>query len=230
MSDMLRFDQHPAHAGTTLRWAKPEHGAMIKLISTPIRKLLRFPLFQFGIVIFLILVMQAANEQSVLGEAFDALDKIVDSSVAGASAIFTVKSFTKSWLTFGFMIGYVYLACWLILSMARIGIRLLVDFMGRKNVFWLRSVIARERGIGAYRAWLPLEKIRPAQVPQQVWEETYAWPRDNKPPYPPFRRRVLRGIAAYIGLVLLIALLLQAFTPLPALAWLFDLLKRTTGF
>jgi len=203
---------------------------MIKLLSTPIRKLLRFPLFQFGIVIFLILVMQAASEQTILGEAFNALDKIVDSSVGAASAIFTVRSFTKSWLTFGFMIGYVYLACWLIFSLARIAIRFLVDFIGRKNVFWLRSAIARERGIGAYRAWVPLERIRPTNVAQHVWEETYAWPQGDKPPYPPFRRRVLRVIAAYLGLFLLVVILLQAFTPLPALAWLGDLLKRITGF
>jgi len=48
---------------------------------------------------FLILVMQAANEQTVLGEAFNALDRIVDSSVGAVSALFTVRSFTKSWLT-----------------------------------------------------------------------------------------------------------------------------------
>lgn len=203
---------------------------MIKLLSTPIRKLLRFPLFQFGIVIFLILVMQAASEQTVLGEAFNALDKIVDSSVGAASAIFTVRSFTKSWLTFGFMIGYVYLACWLIFSLARIAIRFVVDFIGRKNVFWLRGAIARERGIGAYRAWLPLERIRPTNVSQHEWEETYAWPRSDKPPYPPLARRVLRVIAAYLGLSLLVVMLLQAFTPLPALAWVVDLLKRITGF
>jgi hypothetical protein len=202
---------------------------MIKLLSAPFQKLLRFPLFQFAIVIFLILVMQAADERTVLGEAFNALDKIVDSSVGAASAIFTVKSFTKSWLTFGLMIGYVYLACWLIISLARIGIRFLVDFIGRRNIFWLRSTIARERGVGAYRAWLPLEKIRPTHVPQQVWEETYAWPRDNKPPYPPLRRRAFRAIAAYLGLFLAVALLLQLFTPLPVLGWLADLLKRTTG-
>jgi hypothetical protein len=203
---------------------------MIKLLSTPIRKVLRFPLFQFGVVIFLILVMQAANEQTVLGEAFSALDRIVDSSVGAASTFFTVRSFTKSWLTFGFMIGYVYLACWLIFSLARIGIRLLVDFVGRHNLFWLRSTIARERGIGAYRAWLPLEKIRPANVPQPAWEETYAWPRGDKPPYPPLPRRVLRVIAAYLGLFLAVVMLLQAFTPVPALAWLVDLFKRVTGF
>jgi hypothetical protein len=203
---------------------------MIKLLSTPIRKILRFPLFQFGIVVFLILVMQAANEQTVLGEAFNALDRIVDSSVGAASALFTVRSFTKSWLTFGFMIGYVYLACWSIFSLARIGVRSLVDFVGRKNIFWLRSAIARERGIGAYRAWLPLERIRPTNVPQHVWEESYAWPRDDKPPYPPLARRVLRVIAAYIGLFLQVVMLLQAFTPLPALEWLVGLFKRATGF
>jgi hypothetical protein len=203
---------------------------MIKLLSTPIRKILRFPLFQFGIVVFLILVMQAANEQTVLGEAFNALDRIVDSSVGAASALFTVRSFTKSWLTFGFMIGYVYLACWLIFSLARIAIRSLVDFIGRKNIFWLRSAIARERGIGAYRAWLPLERIRPTSVPQHVWEESYAWPRDDKPPYPPLARRVLRVIGAYLGLFLVVVMLLQAFTPLPALEWLVGVFKRATGF
>jgi hypothetical protein len=202
---------------------------MIKLLSTPIRKILRFPLFQFGVVIFLILVMQAANEQTALGEAFTALDKLVDSSVAGASSLFTVRSFTKSWLTFGFMIAYVYLACWLIFSLARIGIRLLIDFVGRHNLFWLRSAIARERGIGAYRAWLPLEKIRPTNVSQQAWEETYAWPRGDKPPYPPLARRVLRVIAAYLGLFLLVVMLLQAFTPLPALEWVVSFLRRVTG-
>jgi len=189
---------------------------MIKLLSAPIRKLLRFPLVQFAIVVFLILVMQAADEQTALGKVFNALDKIVDDSVRTTSAIFTVKSFTKSWLTFGFMIGYVYLAIWLIFSLMRTAMRLLLDFAGRRNIFWLRSTIARDRGIEAYRAWLPLEKIRPTQVRQQEWEETYAWPRDNKPPYPPLPQRALRTIAAYLGAFLILIVLLQVFTPLPA--------------
>lgn len=202
---------------------------MIKVLSTPVRWLLRFPLVQLAVVIFLILVMQAADDRTALGEAFGALDRLVDSSIGAVSALFTVKSFTKSWLTFGFMIGYVYLACWLIFSIARIGVRLLVDFVGRQNILWLRSTIARERGIGAYRAWLPLEKIRPAQIPQPVWEATYAWPRNNEPPYPPLLQRVLRGTAAYLGAFLLLAILLQVFTPVPALSWLADVLKRIVG-
>jgi hypothetical protein len=128
------------------------------------------------------------------------------------------------------MIGYVYLACWLIFLLARTAVRRLVDFAGRKNLFWLRSAIAKERGIDAYRAWLPLEKIRPAQVRQQEWEETYAWPRDNKPPYPPLPQRMLRTIAAYISVFVILIMLLQALTPLPALQWLVNGLKRIAGF
>lgn len=199
---------------------------MIKVLSSPVRWLLRFPLVQFGVVIFLILVMQAADDGTVLGETFGALDRLVDSSIGAISALFTVKSFTKSWLTFGLMIGYVYLACWLIFSVARIGFRLLIDFVGRRNILWLRSAIARERGIGAYRAWLPLEKIRPADIPQPKWEETYAWPRNNQAPYPPLPQRALRGVAVYLAAFLLLAVLLQMLTPLPALSWLADVSRR----
>jgi hypothetical protein len=48
--------------------------------------------------------------------------------------------------------------------------------------FYLRSAIARKRGITAYRAWVPFERIRPAHIPQEKWEATYAWPPNNGPP------------------------------------------------
>ena len=38
--------------------------------------------------------------------------------------------------------------------------------VARRNMFGLTNVIARQRGIAAYRAWLPLERIRPAHIPQ----------------------------------------------------------------
>jgi hypothetical protein len=202
---------------------------MIKLMSAPIRRVLRFPLLQFAVVIFLILWMEAAGDKTVLGQAYGSLDKLVDSSIAVTAAIFSVKSFTKSFLTFGFMIAYVYLVCWLILSAIRILMRLCVDFLARRNILWLRSTVAKERGIDAYRAWLPLEKIRPAHVPQSLWEETYAWPRDNQPPYPPIIQRVLRGIVVYCVLIALVVALLQAFSPLPAYDWLVSIVKRITG-
>ena len=193
---------------------------MIKLISAPIRGLFRFPLVQFAIVIGIILWLQAADDKSIFGQIFSGLDKLVESTVEMISAIFTVKSFTRSWLTFGFMIAYVYLAGSLILWLLRFLIGAAVDFAGRRNLLYLRSAIARERGILAYRAWEPFERIRPPEIPQRDWEETFAWPPNNEPPYPPLRHRVLRGILFYAAAILIAAFLLQFFTPFPVLTWI----------
>lgn len=192
---------------------------MFKLISAPLHALLRFPLVQFAIVVALILWLQAADDKSPYGQIFNVLDKLVESTVQTVSAVFTVKSFTRSWLTFGFMIAYVYLAGSLILWLIGLWIRAAVDFAGRRNLFYLRSAIARERGIGAYRAWVPLEKIRPPNVPQREWEEAFAWPPNNQPPYPPLRNRALRATFFYAAYLLIVALLLQFFTPFPVLSW-----------
>src|SRR4029077_99823 len=94
------------------------------------------------------------------------------------------------------------------------------DLAGRHNVLWLRDAIAHERGVEAYRAWEPLEKIRPAAVPQDPWEQRFAWPADNRPPYPNVAVRVLYEVASFVLVVLLVAALLQAFPPIPALSWL----------
>jgi hypothetical protein len=193
---------------------------MIKLALAPIRGLLRFPLVQLAIAIGLILWLQAADEKSLFGQIFYGLDKLVESTVQMIAAIFTVKSFTRSWLTFGFMIAYIYLAGSLILWLVRLLIGAVVDFAGRQNLLYLRDAIARERGILAYRAWVPLERIRPDHIPQREWEETFAWPPNNEPPYPPLRHRVLRGILFYVAAILITALLLQFFTPFPVLTWI----------
>jgi hypothetical protein len=193
---------------------------MIKLISAPLRALLRFPLVQLAIAIGLILWLQAAEDKSVPGRIFYGLDKLVESTVQTTSAVFTVKSFTRSWLTFGFMIAYVYLAGSFILWLMRLLTVAVVDVAGRHNLFYLRSAIARERGIGAYRAWMPLERIRPPDIPQREWEEAFAWPPDNRPPYPPLRHRMLRGTLFYAAFVLIAALLLQFLTPFPVLTWI----------
>jgi hypothetical protein len=134
--------------------------------------------------------------------------------------VFDVRSFTKSWLTSGFWIGYVYLACLLLLLLARLAIGALVDFAGRHNAFWLRNTIARERGIAAYQAWLPLERIRPANFPQNQWEETFAWPANNKPPYPPLAQRLMLGFVINVAVLAAIAVALQLLTPFPVLTWL----------
>jgi hypothetical protein len=193
---------------------------VIKLLAAPVRGIVRFPLFQFAVVVAIILLLQAADDKSVFGQIFSGLDKLVDATVRLCSAIFDVKSFTKSWLISGFMIAYVYLACLLLLFLARVAITAVVDFAGWSNLFGLRNTIARERGIAAYRAWVPFEKIRPADIPQEKWEEQFAWPADDNPPYPPLAQRLRREAISYFVVVLVAAVLLQLFTPFPVLTWL----------
>ena len=202
--------------------------SVIKLLSAPIRTVVRFPLFQLIVVIVVILWLQAADDASTFGQVFNGLDKLVDSTVQLSSRIFTVKSFTKSWLTSGFMIAYVYLACLLILLLWRVIFRAAIDLMGKRNFLWSRNLIARDRGIQAYQAWLPLEKIRPSDIPQKTWEEQFAWPANNEPPYPPLTRRLLRGAATYTALLLIVVALLEIFAP-SVLAWLSQLTKMGFG-
>src|ERR1700719_4863776 len=143
---------------------------MIKLISAPIRGLIRFPLVQFAIVFGLILWLQAADDKSIFGRIFSGLDKLVEATVEMISAILTVKSFTRSWLTFGFMIAYVYLAGLVILGLVRLLLAAALDFAGRHNLLYLRNAIARERGIGAYRAWVLFERLSRPHISQRVGE------------------------------------------------------------
>jgi len=202
---------------------------IIRLLAAPIRTLVRFPLVQLAFVVAIILLLQAADDNSMFGQIFSGLDKLVDATVRLFSELFEVKSFTKSGLTAGLMISYVYLACLLILLLVRVVTRVLVDFIGWSNAFGLRNAIARERGIIAYRAWVPLERIRPNNVPQERWEEAFAWPANNKPPYPPLAQRTLRGLLSYLTVILAAAALLQVFTPFPVLTWLGRLAKMLIG-
>ncbi len=202
---------------------------MIKQITAPIRCIVRFPLFQLAVVVAVILFLQGAEPTSAFGRIFTGLDKLVGATVDVFAAVFNVRSFTKSWLTSGFWIGYVYLACLLILYLARLAIGALVDLIGRHNAFWLRNAIARERGIVAYRAWVPFEKIRPPDIPQPQWEETFAWPADNKPPYPPLVQRMLLGALINVAVILAIAMALQFLTPFPVLTWFGQMTKMLFG-
>lgn len=193
---------------------------MTKTILAPFRAVIRFPLVQFAAVILVIFLLQAADDNSILGRIFEGLDKLTDQTVQWASVVFTVKSFTKSWLTFGFMIAYVYLAFWVMLSICGAVLRYLIDFAGRNNLLWSRNPIARSRGIAAYRAWLPLEKIRPEHISQHDWEEQFAWPPSNRPPYRPLGQRVMQASLAYVFIVLVALAVLQFFTPFHVLSWL----------
>src|SRR5215472_5402495 len=202
---------------------------MIKLLAAPVRSIVRFPLFQLAVVVAVILFLQAGDDKSARGQMFNGLDELVESTVGLFSAVFNVKSFTKSWLTTGFWIAYVYLACLLILTLLRVVISKVVDFVGWSNLFGLRNAIARERGIAAYRAWVPFERIRPVGIPQEKWEEAFAWPANNEPPYPPLAQRISRGVISYVGVLLIAAILLQVLTPFPVLTWLGGLIKMLVG-
>ena len=192
----------------------------IKLLTAPIRSIVSFPLFQLAVVVTVILFLQAGDENSARGQMFNVLDKLVDSTVGLVSATFNVKSFTRSWLTAGFWIAYVYLAGLVILYLIRLAITKMIDFVGRTNLFYLRNAIARERGIAAYRAWVPFERIRPVNIPQEKWEETFAWPANNEPPYPALVHRILQAVVSYMVVILVAAVLLQVFTPFSVLTWL----------
>jgi hypothetical protein len=200
---------------------------LIRMLVAPIRRVLRFPLFQLVMVVLIILFLEATSDQPVLGQIFVGLDKLVIASVDLFGSAFDVKSFTRSFLTTGFWIGYVYLVCLLIYFSLRVGLRYLLNRIARTNA-WLRNSLARERGVAAYRAWEPLEAIRPPNIPQQKWEETYAWPPNDKPPYPPLAYRLLRDVVSYIVMILIAAALLQWFTPFPVLSWLGRLARMLT--
>jgi len=200
---------------------------LIRMLAAPIRRVLRFPLFQLAVVVLIILFLEATSDQPVLAQIFIGLDKLVLTTVDLIGSAFDVKSFTRSFLTTGFWIAYVYVACLLIFYFLRTALTVVLDRIARTNA-WLRNSLARERGIAAYRAWEPLEAIRPPNIPQEKWEETYAWPPNNKPPYPPLVQRLLRDAVSYVVVILILAALLQWLTPLPVLSWLGRLARMLT--
>jgi hypothetical protein len=65
---------------------------MIKLISAPIRSIVRFPLFQLAIVIGVILWLQAADDKSIFSQLFNGLDKLAHSTVQLVSTVFTISA------------------------------------------------------------------------------------------------------------------------------------------
>ena len=193
-----------------------------RLLTVPIRRIANSRLFQLGVVVSIVLLLENfSDNHAVLGQIADGLDKLVETTVQLISEhLLKLRTFTKSMLTDSVMIGYVYLVCLVAFALLRRALGLMLDLAGRTNFLWLRRSIARERGITAYRAWLPLERIRPTDYPQAVWEEEFAWPVGDRPPYPPLGIRVVRDVVGYAAILAGIAVLLQFFTPFPVLTWL----------
>jgi hypothetical protein len=194
---------------------------IIRLIVAPIRSVVRSWLFQFAAVLAIILLLDYYSfDYAPLREISGGLKTLVDATVRFFSEHFRIGILTDPVLQVGLIIAYVYVVCLVIAFFVRIAIGWVVDFVGWSNFLWLRSTIAHERGIAAYRAWLPLERIRPAHIPLEKWEQTFAWPADNSPPYPPLAQRILRAVIIYAAVLVVVAFLVQLFTPFPVLTWL----------
>ncbi len=193
----------------------------IRLLTAPIGRIANSRLFQLAVVVLIILLLDHYSyDYPVLQPVADGLKALVNATVQLCSEYFRIGILTDPVLQVGVMIAYVYMVCLLIFSLLRVIVRSLLDLAGWSNFLWLRNSIARERGIAAYRAWLPLERIRPADCPQAEWEEEFAWPANNEPPYPPLPQRILHGAVTYIAVFVGAAVLLQYFTPFPVLTWL----------
>jgi hypothetical protein len=192
---------------------------LIKLLTAPFRRLLHFSPIQFIIVVGVILLLEYQDNKTIGGVVYGWLDSLVTISLDALARVHEMRSFTRSFLTVGLMIAYGYLVLWLILELARRLIRRALDFAGRENLFGLRNMIARERGIEAYRAWEPLEKIRPDHIPQATWERQFAWPADDRPPYPSLWRRFMFGTASWLIAITIISTLLQIYTPIHVVSW-----------
>jgi len=194
---------------------------IIRLIAAPIRSVVRSRLFQLAAVLAIILSLDYYSfDYAPLREISGGLKTLVDATVRFFAEHFRVGILTDPVLQVGLIVFYVYLVCLIIAFFVRIAFRRLVDLIGWSNFLWLRHPIAQERGIAAYRAWQPLERIRPVHIPQEKWEETFAWPANNMPPYPPLAERILRGVLIYAAAIVAAAVLLQIFTPFPVLTWL----------
>ncbi len=202
----------------------------IRLLTAPIRRIANSRLFQFAVVVTIILLLDHYSyEYAPLLPIAEGLKKSVIATVELFSKYFRVGILTDPVLQVGLMIAYVYVVCLLVFFLLRRAIGALVDLIGWSNFLWLRSTIARERGIAAYRAWEPLERIRPPDCPQEQWEQQFAWPADDKPPYPPWPRRLLHSVISYVVVFAGAAILLQLFTPFPVLTWLGRLFNAPTG-
>ncbi|MFZ0423004.1 MAG: hypothetical protein WAL80_09025 [Xanthobacteraceae bacterium] len=202
----------------------------IRLLAVPIRRIANSRLFQLAVVVLIILLLDHYSfDNPVLQPIADGLKGAVTASIQLFSEYFRVGILTDPVLQVGLMITYVYVVCLLIFALLRVIVRWLVDLAGWSNFLWLRNTIARERGIEAYRAWVPLEKIRPAHISQEQWEAAFAWPPDNKPPYPPLAQRIGYGVISYVIVIAVVAILVQRFTPFPVLNWLGRLFGLAPG-
>ena len=132
----------------------------IRLIAAPIRRIANSRIFQLALVIAIILSPDHYSyDYPVLRPVADGLKGWVTATVQLCSQYFRVGILTDPALQVGLMIAFVYIICVFAFFLLRLVIAFIIALIGLSNFLWLRSAIARERGISAYQAWLPLERI-----------------------------------------------------------------------
>jgi hypothetical protein len=128
----------------------------IRLIVAPVRRVANSRVFQVALVIAIILSLDHYSyDYAVLGSIAYGLKDLVTATVQLCSQYVRVGILTDPVLQVGLMIAYVYIACLIAFFLLRLATAFIIDLIGSSNFLWLRTAIARERGIAAYRAWLP---------------------------------------------------------------------------
>ena len=92
-----------------------------RLLTVPIRRIANSRLFQLGVVVAIVLLLENfSDNHAVLAKIADGLDKLVDTTVQLISEHFhNLRTLTKSMLTDGVMIGYVYVVCLVAFALLR---------------------------------------------------------------------------------------------------------------
>ena len=140
-----------------------------------------------------------------------------------------VKSVTRSGLTLFLTVAYVYLALALIFLLLRVFLRALIDLVGWSNAFGLRNAIAGKEVLLRTGRGCPLNAYaRRRSLKRNGRRLSRGLPIiGHRIPSLPYR--VLRAAASYLLLFLIMAALLQLFTPIPVITWLAALTRMVLG-
>ena len=121
----------------------------IRLIVAPVRHVANSRVFQVALVIAIILSLDH-YDYAVLGSIAYGLKDLVTATVQLCSQYVRVGILTDPVLQVGLMIAYVYIVCLVTFFLLCLATAFIIDLIGSSNFLWLRSTIARERGIAAY--------------------------------------------------------------------------------
>jgi hypothetical protein len=79
-----------------------------------------------------------------------------------------------------------------------------------------RNAIARERGIAAYRAWVPFERIRPDNIPRRKNGKRHLLGRQQQTTLPSASATHTARVISYVAVILVAAVLLRSLLLCPS--------------